>query len=183
VGGADNHDIKKFDEKLTTAPEYLLCVEPDRHVFEALVDCAAGLPSIAKVFFALPCALGSDNGLHRFTSANSKIAQRGHATGYGSRVDPAGETYAQSVSLDSLVLAGPPSLICTDIEGAELDALQGATRTIEKASPDLAICVYHAVDQLWRVPLFVKSQQAGYKFVLRNYTGFTAETVLYASAK
>ena len=78
---------------------------------------------------------------------------------------------------------GRPASYCTDIEGAELDALQGATRTIEKASPDLAICVYHAVDQLWRVPLFVKSQQAGYKFVLRNYTGFTAETVLYANAK
>jgi FkbM family methyltransferase len=183
VGGADNHDIKKFDANLPRAPAYLVCIEPDHHVFESLVECAKGLPNVSTVFFGIPCALTLDNGLYRFMSANRILDKRGHVTGYGSRLHAEGETYAQGIALDSLVLAGGPTLICLDIEGSEFDALQGATGTLSRYRPDLAICVYHAVDHLWRIPLFIDSLQLGYKFTLRNYTGFMAETVLYASTK
>jgi len=37
-----------------------------------------------------------------------------------------------------------------DIEGAEIDALQGAKKIIQKSNPMLAICVYHKPNHLWK---------------------------------
>lgn len=39
-----------------------------------------------------------------------------------------------------------------DIEGAELDALKGAEKTIRKFRPKLAICSYHGVDDFRSIP-------------------------------
>jgi len=70
-----------------------------------------------------------------------------------------------------------------DIEGAEPEALVGAKNMICKYLPDLAICVYHSPNHLWEVPLYLNDLNIGYKFYLRNYTGFSIETVLYATVK
>ena len=40
-----------------------------------------------------------------------------------------------------------------DIEGAELDALNGAKATIRKHLPKLAVCLYHVQEHLWEIPL------------------------------
>ena len=68
-----------------------------------------------------------------------------------------------------------------DIEGAELDALIGAEKTIRENVPDLGICVYHSPNHLWEIPLFLNNLDLGYRFYLRNYTSFMHETVLYAT--
>jgi hypothetical protein len=72
-------------------------------------------------------------------------------------------------------------MITMDIEGVELQALMGAEKTIRRSSPDLGICVYHAANQIWEIPLYINSLGLGYKFYLRNYTSFSQETVLYAT--
>ncbi len=68
-----------------------------------------------------------------------------------------------------------------DIEGEELKALEGGRRTLKTIRPGLGISVYHQPSHLWEVPNFLNGLNAGYRFYLRNYTGFIAETVLYAS--
>lgn len=68
-----------------------------------------------------------------------------------------------------------------DIEGAEEQALRGAVKTLIKSKPDLAICIYHSPQQFLAVPNFLHTLNLGYKFRFRNYTGFPAETVLYAT--
>ena len=51
---------------------------------------------------------------------------------------------------------------------------------IKKHHPKLAVCVYHSPDHIWTIPQFLHELVPEYKFYLRNYTGFTSETVLYA---
>ena len=68
-----------------------------------------------------------------------------------------------------------------DVEGNELDALKGAMRILNTSKPDLAISIYHRPSDLWDIILHLNSSCAGYKFAIRNYTGFPAETVLYAT--
>ena len=70
-----------------------------------------------------------------------------------------------------------------DIEGSELEALQGAAKTIKKNMPKLAICCYHKkndiVDLYHCVEQFGNSQER-YQIYLRHHSNGACETVLYA---
>lgn len=76
-------------------------------------------------------------------------------------------------------------LIKMDIEGAELNALQGAKKLIKEKKPVLAICVYHKEEDLIEIPGFIH-EIAG-EGVYNYYLGFhgldLAELVFYAVPK
>ncbi len=66
-----------------------------------------------------------------------------------------------------------------DIEGCELKALHGATNTLKKYKPKLAIAAYHKYEDYYEIPKFLNELNVGYKFYFANYTlGFT-DTVIY----
>jgi FkbM family methyltransferase len=58
-----------------------------------------------------------------------------------------------------------------DIEGYEMKALAGMAETIKKYKPHMAVCVYHKVGDIWRVPEFLYSLVPEYKCFLRNGAG------------
>ena len=68
-----------------------------------------------------------------------------------------------------------------DIEGAELDALHGAERTIIRDKPFLALSVYHRNGDVLALMTFLHEIVPEYKFWLRHYGPLHYETVLYAS--
>lgn len=55
-----------------------------------------------------------------------------------------------------------------DVEGAELEALHGASEMIRKYKPYCAICVYHRKNDLVSIPLYLKSLVPDYHFFLRG---------------
>jgi len=67
-----------------------------------------------------------------------------------------------------------------DIEGSELQALQGAINTIKKSRPKLAVSVYHKRSDIWDIPMFLLGIHPDYRFYLRTYSFTGNETVLYA---
>jgi hypothetical protein len=67
-----------------------------------------------------------------------------------------------------------------DIEGAEIDALNGASEAIKRFRPILAICVYHKPDHLWKVPLLISTYSDDYSLFLRPHDEEGWELVLYA---
>lgn len=69
-----------------------------------------------------------------------------------------------------------------DIEGAETSALEGAAETIKKFKPKLAICIYHSLEDFFRIPQFIDGLGLGYKFYIDHFTHADGETVLYAKA-
>ncbi len=70
-----------------------------------------------------------------------------------------------------------------DIEGAELPALKGARRTINKYKPKLAISVYHSLNDFVNIPEYIESLDTKFKFYLDHYTIHSEETVLFAVPK
>ena len=56
-----------------------------------------------------------------------------------------------------------------DIEGAELDMLHGAAKTISRCKPKMAISAYHRWDDLWTLAEYIKSIRPDYKFMFRHY--------------
>lgn len=73
-------------------------------------------------------------------------------------------------------------MIKMDIEGAEMEALQGAKQTIMKDKPLLAICVYHKPGDVLAIMDYCAKLVPEYKFWLRQYY-WMSETVLYASIR
>ena len=86
-------------------------------------------------------------------------------------------------SLDTLLYDEPnrPTFIKMDIEGAELEALEGARKIIERDKPKLAISCYHGMPNkhLWEIPYWIKTNFPDYRLHIRQHAGFN-ETVCYA---
>lgn len=85
----------------------------------------------------------------------------------------------KAMSLDNCV-SDEVTFIKMDIEGAELEALKGAEKIIKKYKPKLAICIYHKIEDLTEIPLYIKKLVPEYKFYVRHYSDSECETILYA---
>ena len=71
-----------------------------------------------------------------------------------------------------------------DIEGAEKEALIGATQTIQKYKPNLAICLYHKPEDLWELPLLINElSNNSYDMYIRVHEDLYLSTVLYCIGK
>ena len=147
--------------------------EPDNNNFAALVNTYDNLKKNAKNIknaILLPMGVSDKNELTRFSG-----------TGSSAKIDKNGENIIHSVRLDDVLKGYSNLMIKMDVEGAEASALNGAKRTIIEKKPDLAICVYHKVEDLWCIPTMLHDWVPEYKFYLRNHHPYTMETVLYAT--
>ena len=115
-----------------------------------------------------------------WSSAGTLSFQAGE--GGAAHLDENGETTIPVVTLDALCVDFRPTLIKMDIEGAESAALDGATRTLARDRPDLAISVYHRVSDLWNIAIAIDDRKLGYRHFLRSHAHNGFDTVLYAVA-
>ena len=72
-----------------------------------------------------------------------------------------------------------PTYIKFDVEGVEIEAINGGVNTIKNQKPKLAIASYHYPKHLWEIPLLVKSINADYKLKLRHYTDSVFDSIFY----
>ncbi|MCD6064245.1 MAG: hypothetical protein K0R82_2156 [Flavipsychrobacter sp.] len=70
-----------------------------------------------------------------------------------------------------------------DIEGAEPYALKGAEETIRRFRPNLAIAIYHGMEDFVNIPLYIESLGLGYRLYLGHYTIHAEETVIFATTE
>ena len=98
----------------------------------------------------------------------------------GAKLAADGNVVVECVPIDDLETEEPPTFIKMDIEGAELDALEGARRSIQTHRPILSICVYHKQNDLWRIPLFIHTLVEDYRLFLRPHEVDGKELVCYA---
>jgi hypothetical protein len=107
------------------------------------------------------------------------------AAGAGARTSETGTLRVKTVTIDSMIENGilpRVDFVKMDIEGAESAALTGAANSIHRFKPQLAISVYHSLDDLLRIPLQVKALCPDYRLYLAHYTAHAEETVLYGQA-
>ncbi len=176
-GSFDGDTIKRLI-KQGIKFQTIVCIEPNIKNFMALSNWIkkekAKNPNFAKNVILLPVCIGNKTEYLNIYDAgsNSNINKKTGTT-----------IKALCVALDQIVELEEITFINMDIEGAEIQALDGCKNLIKKYEPDLAISVYHEPSQLWEVLLKIKKYSDNYQFFLRNYTGRVAETVLYATMK
>lgn len=99
----------------------------------------------------------------------------------GSRIEKNGKHIIQTRALDEFFEnKEPPTFIKMDIEGAELMGLKGGKNILETHAPKLAISIYHKSEDIFTIPEYILSVNAGYKFYFRHYSSVYWDTVLYA---
>lgn len=124
------------------------------------------------------CIARIDNwGLGGITLENLGLSNQESESSYlkggaGSRKDPKGTLIAKFIDLDTYVARNNlprVDYIKLDIEGAELDMLHGAAKTITRWKPKMAVSAYHKVEDLWALATYIKSLRSDYEFKFRHY--------------
>lgn len=157
-------------EKQGISPETLVMFEPDSVNFSMLVKT---MRSRNKTAYLYPCAVYSKTCICGFVQSATQ----------GSSISADSKDVVQCAALDDVLLGLKPTFIKMDIEGGEYEALLGAKSVICSGRPDLAICVYHAVNHIWDIPILVNSLNPGYKLYLRSGNIYGMNTVLYATTE
>lgn len=172
-GGAYNGDT--VFSLLTYRPEIgrVIAVEPDRRNFEKLKRYAATDPYRIQVHYG---ALWSKSGNGYFSaSGNRNSTLQSTASHQVRRQETA------LLTVDELTSGLSVDYIKYDVEGAELQALQGSRATILHHRPALAVSLYHRSEDLFRIPLLLHSWNPDYRFYLRRTECLPAwEIMLYA---
>ncbi len=150
----------------------LIAFEPDIQNYDILVHkIRDNNGKYANRVFTYPCGVYSK--LEQFKFVDNQ--------GPGNLISEEGTSVIQCVSLDDVLAYHAPTFIKMDIEGAEYEALLGAKMIIQQHKPDLAICVYHYLADISRIPLLIHSWNLGYEFYLRSHSDFNEELVMYAT--
>lgn len=98
----------------------------------------------------------------------------------GSSVSTEGDEVIPVTTIDQILNGERVTFIKMDIEGSEAEALFGASKTISKWAPKLAISAYHKMDDFLKLPILIRKLNPAYHIAFRHYTSFNEETVLYA---
>jgi FkbM family methyltransferase len=168
-GGAYTGDtIELFIERTAGAFNRVIAFEPDPHNFARLAKRFEGEKRVE------PKNLGlfSRKDVLKFSSSDERA----------SGIAEDGDISVPVTSIDTEI-DGPVTFIKMNIEGAELEALNGARNTIQKWKPRLCVSGYHKASHLWEVPLLIRELYPDYKLYLRQHDGGVIESTFYALAE
>jgi FkbM family methyltransferase len=166
VGSFDGDSVFQFLRRVDQRFLHIHAMEPDPRNFKILKR------NFGKL---LNCSL------HNYGLWNEPLETNFQLAGLGSHMNnDTGEVPVQLVALDDLAL-GEITLLKMDIEGAEVPALIGAKRTIERYKPKLAIAAYHKADDLPQLINSILDIRDDYVFTLSHHSPFFRDTVLMAN--
>lgn len=165
-GGAfDGDTVRDFAAKTGGKYEHIHAFELDPANSEAFLAKTEGIADVTLHQMGLwnePAELGLE-----------------HRPDNGSRVSDDAERRVPLNALDNIDV-GNVSLIKLDVEGAEVQALNGARRLIAARKPKLAISAYHRFDDFVTLFETVRDIRDDYRFTLRHYSPIIYDSVIYA---
>ena len=169
-GAYDGDTIRELVEETGGDFRKAIAFEADPKNFARLQECVTAMAGVRERVV-----------LHRSAVARRKGTLRFAATaGSNASVSASGDTIVPCVALDEVLGDERPTMIKMDIEGSELDALEGAARIIATHNPLLAICVYHCPDHFWKIPHWPKGAVAEARLSLRSHAMDGFDSVCYA---
>lgn len=170
-GGNHAETAEEFINRVNNTHKAVYTLEPDEICYYAAKACIKRKKLRDVTLLAL--GLGRGKGEARFSSVG----------GGSSNINDQGDIVIQIDSIDNLLYDKERvTYIKMDIEGAEMDALLGATKTIARDKPKLAVCLYHKTGDFYELPYYLMNTYEGYDYYIRQHAN-NSETVLYAIPK
>jgi FkbM family methyltransferase len=169
-GAFDGDTIRLFLANSGDRFRAIYAFEPDPQNFALLRANVDKLErSVRERTTVYPFAVGAERGRVSFLAEGSKASAMG-----------AGGLAVDCVRLDDVLSRAGVTFIKMDIEGIELEALEGAAAIIRRERPVLAISCYHAQDHLWSIPSLINSLVSDYEFYLRPHDIEMWDLICYA---
>lgn len=118
------------------------------------------------------------------TEKHGEMPQSAHIidTGISSAFVEDGDQYniteVPITTLDSYIGENKVTFIKFEIEGSEVAALEGATKTIKRNKPKMALSIYHRPQDLELIIDYVRNLQDGYKFALRAHNPYCPDAIV-----
>lgn len=178
LGAYKGDTAKLFFDTFKNSKE-IYAVEPDPKTFLKLSAFAAEYSSESSKITPLNFAVSDKVQTMTYSGSASRGAG---AMGQNHR---AKETTVECKTLDSLNLE-KVDFIKYDVEGDEAAALAGSAETIGRCAPSLCVSLYHKTDDLFALPLYIKSlldKKADYTFHLRRPPCIPAWDIVFFAAK
>ena len=145
----------------------IYALEPDRKNFKKLAKFVDSMPHVFAYNAAAWCI---DTELPFAAKAGRQSA-----------VTASSDTMVTARSVDSILGKKPATIIKMDVEGFEREAIWGASQNIAHYSPKLMISLYHRNEDIFELPLLIKTINPNYKLYIRHQLYIPAwETNLYA---
>ncbi|MBO5410328.1 MAG: FkbM family methyltransferase [Clostridia bacterium] len=132
----------------------IIALEPDRRTYKKLCDYAGSMPYttlLQNAIWSKDCVLNFNSAAGRQSSVNAK----------GEEIN--------AVCIDSICAGKKVTYIKMDVEGAELEALEGGRKTISLQKPKLNLALYHRSEDVFRIPLAVYEINPDYEFHIRRH--------------
>lgn len=170
-GAYDGDSIRSFLDQPKKSFQRIYSFEPDPANFSKLEKEVSLRPERESITLQR-AAVGAQTGTVTFSGDGNEASSVGK-----------GDMVVNCVALDEVLSGMQPTYIKIDIEGAELDALNGARGIIQCYSPVLAVCTYHVQDHLWKIPLLIQSINPNYSFFLHPHLVEGWDLVCYAIPK
>jgi FkbM family methyltransferase len=170
VGAYDGDTISAFLKKSNNYFNKIYAFELDKNIFLKLKDNLMNNDKRSQI------------NIFNIGAWDSRGEINYHPGNFNSSIGEGKET-ASVAPLDEYLNDALVTYIKMDIEGAEIQALLGAKKTIESNKPKLAICVYHKISHLWEIPLLIHKMLPDHNIFLRHHTNLEYETVCYALPK
>ncbi|MCR4888762.1 MAG: FkbM family methyltransferase [Ruminococcus sp.] len=166
--GAYNGDtIRELLEYTNGRYSSIYALEPDRKNYKKLSKFVEGMPHIHAYNAAVWC-----------TDTELPFASK---AGRQSAICADAETKVEALTVDTILGKHPASIIKMDVEGFEREAIWGAAQTIAHYSPKMMISLYHRNEDIFELPLLLKTINPNYKLYIRHQLYIPAwETNLYA---
>jgi FkbM family methyltransferase len=149
--------------------------EPDPHNFSVLLENIRRNRLSDKII-PFQKALSRSEGRLRFSATG---------TG-GSKASDSGNLTVESVALDELLeknFVERVDFIKLDVEGSELEVLEGGTETIKKFKPKMAISVYHTPKDIIDITKLVSQLLPKAKLYLSHKNSTLSETILFVNPR
>ena len=170
-GGAFRGDSAAALLRAIPSLETVYAAEPDSRSFRRLSEYAA---VSGGAVIPLSCALSDTETAAEFAASGSRGAG---AEGTARRAQT--ECVAFS-TVDRIAADTRVDLIKLDVEGGEARALAGASQTLRRDRPALAVSVYHRTDDIFALPLMLRDALRGpYTHHLRRAPCFPAWDLLW----
>ncbi|MBH0189940.1 MAG: FkbM family methyltransferase [Nitrospira sp.] len=168
VGAHKGEIAKVFRETVNNRFAEILMFEPDARNADVIKAGLQSLPEyVRRRHRLLPQALCRQTGKQPFFSQ----------LGYGSQLCWFGHDMVEVTALDDTDIA--PSYLKLHLEGHELDALQGAEKTIRRHRPIISVTTYHSEAGLWQLPSWLMATLMDYRFYLRLHSWCGTGAVMY----
>ena len=173
IGAYNGDTIEQFLEFTDGKYERIYAFEPIHSSAELIKENLKGLPNFE---------------LYEVAASNKKDKCAYYCNDYGeltmaTTIQSQGANddiqYFYTDTIDKVINGKRVTFMKMDIEGSELEALQGASETIKTNHPYLAICVYHKKEDLIDIISYCKKLVPEYKLYLRHHSVTPSDTVLY----